>query len=76
MWTQRLDRACLEGVWRDDVARQLAEEFIAEDLPYSLRDDGAIPPTGEAAQALWIMAVNYCRADFPAGEIANGTPMP
>ncbi len=76
VWTRRLDRACAEGVWEDDVARRLAAEFITEDLPYSMRDDGTTPPIGEAAQALWLMAVNYCRADFPAGEIADGTPTP
>ena len=76
VWTRRLDRACAEGVWHDDIARQLANEFIAEDLPLTLRDDGAVPNSGEAAQALWIMAVNYCRADFPAGEIADGAPTP
>lgn len=76
VWAERLDRACAEGVWEDDVAWRLADEFIAEDLPYSVRADGTIPETGEAAQALWLMAVNYCRADFPAGEIADGAPTP
>ena len=76
VWTRRLDRACAEGVWQDDVARRLANEFIAEDLPLTLRDEGAVPNIDEAAQALWIMAVNYCRADFPAGDIAEGAPTP
>lgn len=72
IWTNRMNRACTEGVWDDDVARRLAEDFITEDLPHTLRDDGVRPPTDEAAQALWMMAVNYCRADFPAGEIQDG----
>ncbi len=72
IWTNRMNRACTEGVWDDDVARRLAEDFITEDLPHTLRDDGVRPPTDEAAQALWLMAVNYCRADFPAGEIQDG----
>ncbi len=76
VWAERLGRACTEGVWEDDVAHRLADEFIAEDLPLSARADGAAPSTAEAAQALWLMAVNYCRADFPAGQIADGMPMP
>ncbi len=76
VWAERLDRACAEGVWDDDVAYRLADEFIAEDLPLSIQDGAAAPPTGKAAQALWLMAVDYCRADFPAGEIDDGMPMP
>ena len=74
---ERLERACSEGVWERDVARQLAEEFIDEDLAKSVRAEGSGPPTvEEGAQSLWMMAVNVCRDAFPDGEIEKGPPSP
>ena len=73
----RRERACTEGVWDRDVATQLAEEFIQEDLAVSVRAEGSGPPSaGEGAQALWIMAVNVCRDVFPDGAIEDGPPSP
>lgn len=75
VWRQRLQRACIEGVWDDEIATRLAEEFIAEDLPLSVRSEDLGPPlVGDAAQALWTMAVNVCRNSFPEGEIEQGPP--
>ena len=71
LWTARLDRACAEGVWNDEVAYRLAAEFVVADV-----GDGVAPAAGEAAPALWLMAVNYCRDQFPAGEVEDGPPAP
>lgn len=77
LWRGRMERACGEGVWNEDVARALAEEFIAEDLPVSVRaPELGAPATGEGAQALWLMAVNVCRDAFPQGAIESGPPQP
>ena len=77
VWRQRLDRACTEGVWEEDVARELAEEFIQEDLAVSVRGEGLGPPSvDDGAQALWIMAVNVCRYAFPEGAIDSGPSSP
>ncbi len=77
LWRHRLERACGEGVWNEDVARALAEEFIAEDLPVSVRSPQLGPPaTGEGAQALWLMAVNVCRDAFSPDAIESGPPQP
>lgn len=77
LWRERLERACTEGVWHSDIAMQLAEEFIEEDLAASVRGEGLDPPTVESgAQALWLMGVNVCRDAFPDGEIENGPPSP
>ena len=75
VWRQRLERACTEGVWDDEVVTRLAEEFIDEDLGVSVRDESlGSPPVGEGARALWSMAVNVCGDAFPEGEIENGPP--
>ena len=77
VWRPRLLRACLEGVWEDEVAMRLAAEFIEEDLVVSVRAEGLGPPSVESgAQALWIMAVNFCRDSFPEGEIEDGPIFP
>ena len=73
VWRERLERACTEGVWTDEVATQLAQEFIDEDLAVSVRAEGLGPPSVESgAQALWLMAMNVCRDAFPDGEIEKG----
>ena len=74
VWQVRLDRACEEGAWDDDVARDLAIGFVVEDLPLVVHDLDA-PTASTAAEAVWIMAVNHCRGDFPAGEIQDGTAL-
>lgn len=74
VWRQRLARACDEGVWDPEVAVTLAEEFIDEDMPLSVRAGGDTPWAGDGAQALWVMAVNTCRDAFPDGEIEKGPP--
>ncbi len=77
VWRGRLERACTEGVWDRQVASQLAEEFIDEDLALSVLAPGLGPPSVESgAQAIWTMAVNVCRDAFPAGEIEKGPPFP
>ncbi len=75
LWTARLDLACEEGVWDDEVAGRLAAGFVLEDESVSVRSSDAGPVDQDAAaQALWIMAVNHCRGLFPEGEIEQGPP--
>jgi len=77
VWRERIERACIEGVWDRDAAMQLAEEFIEEDLATSVRAQGSGPPSVvDGARALWTMAVNACRDAFPAGAIEDGPPSP
>lgn len=76
-WTTRFRLACSRGVWEPDVARELAEDFIREDLPFSVRSpDLGEPSTDEAAQVLWTMTVQVCRDAFPPGAIESGPPRP
>jgi hypothetical protein len=74
VWRQRLVRACTEGVWEPEVAVELGEEFIDEDMVLSVRAGGDTPRAEEGAQALWLIAVNVCRDSFPDGEIEKGPP--
>ena len=77
LWRERLQRACRDGVWVDEVARDLAAEFIAADLAKSVRDESRSDPTvGEGAQALWLMSVQVCRDAFPPEAIEAGPPSP
>lgn len=75
IWRIRLNRACGEGVWEEDVALELATEFIAEDLLLSHRSpDMGDPTLLEGTQALWIMARQVCGDRFPEGTIEAGPP--
>ena len=75
VWRKRMERACTEGVWDDDIAAGLAQEFIDEDLTVSVRDESLGPPTvGKGAEALWSIAVNVCCDVFQEGEIEKGPP--
>ena len=79
LWRRRLGRACNSGVWNHDVAIALGAEFMAEDESSgrSIRAAGFEQPTAEqAGQALWLMAVNVCREQFPRGSIETGPPGP
>jgi hypothetical protein len=79
LWRQRLGRACSSGVWSHDVAIALGAEFMAEDesAGRSIRAAGYEQPTAEqAGQALWLIAVNVCRDQFPRGSIEIGPPTP
>ncbi|HEY5651446.1 MAG TPA: hypothetical protein VIW46_08375 [Acidimicrobiia bacterium] len=75
VWRQRLTQACDQGVWDDDVARQLAERYVGEDQDVAMEgvSDGD-ELRARAAQALWIMAVQVCPDEFPPGEIEDGPP--
>ncbi len=76
LWRDRLDRACLERVWDGDIARGLAEEFMAEDAAYLLFPEGGPPSVDDGALALWLTAADYCPDDFPPGAIEAGPPQP
>jgi hypothetical protein len=72
VWETRLEQACAEGVWEQEVAERLAAGFIAEDLATVEQVDGILDPTPEAgAQMLWIMSERYCGETFPPGAIDN-----
>jgi hypothetical protein len=75
VWRQRLTEACDQGIWDDEVAMELADRYVDEDLDVAMEgvSDGT-QLRARAAQALWIMAVQVCRDDFPVGEIEDGPP--
>ncbi len=75
VWRVRLGEACAQGVWDEDVAVQLADRYVTEDLSTAMEgvEDGP-DLRHRAAQALWIMAVQVCSEDFPEGEIEEGPP--
>lgn len=76
-WTTRFRRACSLGVWEPDVASELAEDFIAEDLTLSVRSRELDQPSvSDGAQALWTMSVQVCGDAFPPGAIEAGPPRP
>jgi hypothetical protein len=61
-------------VWIPEVAHRLAAEFIAADLPKSVRaDELGVPTVGEGAVALWVAAAQVCGRDyFPPDALAAG----
>ena len=76
VWPARIARACSEGVWEPSVAQSLAIEFIDEDGPadayLSQPGNDEISLQEEAAGALWTMAVQVCRDDFPQDALDAG----
>ena len=65
VWAERLDRACGEGVWDFSVARDLAAEFVTEDLRDAATGEGLDPSAAEdAAAALQEMAKDACPEKF------------
>ncbi len=75
IWRARLTEACDQGVWDDDVAVQLADRYVDEDLDVAMEGVSDGDELRErAAQVLWIMAVQACGDDFPDGEIEEGPP--
>ncbi len=69
-WAARLTRACELPVWEGNNAATLAAEFLEAD------DADLTSPSiaRSAAQALWIMAISYCRDDVPQEAIDQGPP--
>ena len=75
LWRERLTEACDQGVWDDEVAERLIHRYVDEDLDAAMEGVSDSEELRErAAQALWIMAVQVCRDDFPEGEIEEGPP--
>jgi len=77
IWRSRLSEACTLGVWNKTVAVDLATRYIAEDASLSARTPEQGPPSVEdAADALWLMAVQpgVCRDRYPAAAIEAGPP--
>ena len=68
VWEERLDRACGEGVWDLSVARDLAVEFVTEDLRGAAAGEGLDSAAAtEAAEALQEMARDACPEKFDDG---------
>jgi len=77
VWRSRLSEACTLGVWDKTVAVDLATRYIAEDASLAARTPGQGPPSVEdAADALWLMAVQpgVCKDRYPAAAIEAGPP--
>ena len=77
VWRVRLSEACTLGVWNKTVAVDLATRYIAEDASLSARIPELGPaPVEDAADALWLMAVQpgVCRDTYPAAAIDAGPP--
>ena len=68
VWEDRLERACGEGVWDLSVAKDLAAEFVTEDLR-DVAGGGELDPSvaEEAAESLQEMARNACPEKFGDG---------
>ncbi|NIA26293.1 MAG: hypothetical protein GWP04_12125 [Gammaproteobacteria bacterium] len=77
IWRIRLSEACTLGVWNKTVAVDLATRYIAEDASVSARIPELGPaPVEDAADALWLMALQVCRDRFPAGTTMDDLPFP
>jgi len=77
IWRSRLYEACTLGVWDKSVAVDLATRYIDEDASTSVRSEAMGPPSVEnAANALWLMATQVCRDNFPDEAIAAGPLFP
>ena len=75
LWRRRLTEACDRGVWDDEVAKRLADQYVDEDLDVAMEGvSDSEEMRRRASQALWIMAVQVCREGFPDGEIEEGPP--
>ena len=76
VWNERLSRACLEGVWKEEVALKLSAEFIAVDAlsPRNENFEVSDETVASGARVLWLIAVNSCRNMFPPGVAEAGPP--
>ncbi|MBT8213422.1 MAG: hypothetical protein KJN71_09775 [Acidimicrobiia bacterium] len=76
IWQQRVDRACVDGVWNDEVLFGLSAEFFEADIEAGLSRaaGGSTPTATDAADALWLIAVQLCRDRFPDDSIELGPP--
>lgn len=76
-WQQRLPQVCsqagLDTDIFDDLLVVLATGYINEDTAAGLSQGGPADPA-QAADALWIMAVNVCPELFPPGATEAGPP--
>jgi len=76
-WQERLPQVCsqagLETHLFDGYLIDLAAAYIDEDTAAGLGQDVPADPV-QAADALWIMAVNVCPELFPPGAAAAGPP--
>ncbi|NNC75664.1 MAG: hypothetical protein HKN93_09165 [Acidimicrobiia bacterium] len=76
VWQNRVDRACVDGVWNDEVLFGLSAEFFEADIEAGLSRaaGGSTPTATDAADALWLIAVQLCRDRFPDDSIELGPP--
>lgn len=63
VWQERIRRACSEDVSDQDVATRLAEEFLLEDAPLSVRDRGS-PSIATAVESVVSAVLPVCPEIF------------
>ena len=68
VWQSRIRAACEAPIWEQDAARGLAEQYVAEDGG----DTASIRLVEDAAESLWLIAIQVCRDDFPQTAIDRG----
>lgn len=77
VWQTRLDRACAQQFWQNhDAMRALGDEFVASDVPLSVRAPDSDPADfPDAYSTLWVMALNHCRDLVPIEVVEEGPPI-
>jgi len=68
VWQFRIRAACEAPIWEQDAARRLGEQYVAEDGG----DTASIRLVEDAAESLWLIAIQVCRDDFPQAAIDRG----
>ena len=68
VWQSRIRAACDAPIWKQAAARRLAEQYVAEDGG----DTASTRLLEDAAESLWLIAVQVCRDDFPQDAIDRG----
>ncbi|MEX2655181.1 MAG: hypothetical protein WD532_09170 [Acidimicrobiia bacterium] len=76
-WQERLPQVCSQAgrdtPILDDLLVDFATGYITEDIAAGLGQGDPADPA-QAADALWLMAVEVCRELFPPGATAAGPP--
>ena len=68
VWQSRIRAACDAPIWEQDGAQRLAEQYVAEDGG----NTQSIRLLEDAAESLWLIAIQVCRENFPQDAIDRG----
>lgn len=68
VWQSRIRAACDAPIWEQVGAQRLAEQYVAEDGG----NTESVRLLEDAAESLWLIAVQVCREDFPQEAIERG----